>query len=127
MGDPRALHRMQLTGGAAKRVDRRHGFAFERAHLRLARTDCLAIDVHSARAAEAGAAAEARAGQAEIVADIPEERHLRIAVVRVSLPVDSQFHHSCLMSCRPSGLPGGALSHVKCDGTLMKTHLKLIA
>src|SRR6185312_898008 len=88
-------------------------------HLRLARADRLAVDVDGARAAEAGAAAEARAGQPQIVADVPEQRHVRIAVVSVGFAVHCEFDHVLpFVGRRPSPVTGvgGVAAHYHTDG-----------
>jgi hypothetical protein len=50
--------------------------------------------VDSAAAAQRGAAAELGAGEAQLVAQIPQQRHRRIAVVCPFLSIDLQGCHS---------------------------------
>ena len=89
--DPRALHRMALAGAEA--LDRDDLASGERAHRRLARADGLAVHVHGAGAAEAAAAAVLRAGQAQLVAQVPEQGHVGVAVERPARPVDREGGH----------------------------------
>src|SRR5689334_4731854 len=90
---PRALNGMVAVGIKAFDGDDRLATRF--GHGRLAGTNSDAIQVHRARTAQALAAAELRAGQSNLVADDPEQRHCGIAVIGMVLPVDLQCdHHS---------------------------------
>src|SRR5262249_3273899 len=75
LGQPRLLHRMRGVGRQA--FDGGHRPAGDLRDLRLAREGALAVDVHHAGAAQAGAAAELRAGELELLADDPQERRRR--------------------------------------------------
>src|SRR5882757_1356511 len=58
----------------------------------------LAVEMHRAGAAERNAAAEFRAGQSKLVAQIPHQRHRRIAVERALLSVHADIDHEVLPS-----------------------------
>src|SRR5262249_27863491 len=72
--DPRLLERVQAA--RAEALDGGDGLRLDLAHGRDARAHGLAVDVHGARAAERHAAAVLRAGEAELLAEHPEERSL---------------------------------------------------
>src|SRR5439155_13842813 len=90
--EPGALHRMAAV--RAEALDRGHALVLQRSHLRLARADRLAVDVHRAGATQTCAAPEPRAGQAQVVAEIPQQRHLRIAVERLARSIDYEVDHA---------------------------------
>ena len=54
----------------------------------------LAVHVHGARAAGRDAAAELRAGQAQLVAEVPQERHRGIALEGALHAVHAQLGHA---------------------------------
>ena len=56
-------------------------------------TNRLAILVHGTGAAERHSAAELRAGESENVAQIPEQRHRRVAVKGALNTIDLEFDH----------------------------------
>jgi hypothetical protein len=55
-----------------------------------------AVHVHSARAAQRDAAAELRTRQAQFIAQVPHQRHRRIAVERPLLPIHPEVDHEVL-------------------------------
>src|SRR5689334_741370 len=65
-------------------------------HRDAAGADRLAVKMHGAGSAKRDAAAELRSSQAQLVAQVPHERHRRIAVERALLSVDSQADHTSL-------------------------------
>src|SRR5271157_2264840 len=71
------------------------------AHRCRARSHCLAIAMHRARSAQAHPATKLRAAQPGDIADIPQQRHLRIAVKSLLLPIEFEFNHFPL-SARPA-------------------------
>src|SRR5678815_2142387 len=76
---------------------RRYGFVFNAPERGVARRHRLAIDDDEARAALPGAAAEAAADEAEVVAQHVKERRVRTGRDAASLPVDFQFRHASTM------------------------------
>ena len=95
-----ALGRIDRAPGRLQRVfarrvqplDGDNGRAVERAHARLAGAHRAAADVHGAGAALGDAAAVLGAGERELVAQVPEERHRGVAVERTPCAVDCQCH-----------------------------------
>src|SRR5262252_6501739 len=85
-----------MRAAGAQAFDRHDRLVLKRADRRLARTRRPAVDVHRARAAQPGAAPEAGAGQTEIVTEMPEQRHLRIAVEGARRSVDLERDHASL-------------------------------
>src|SRR5690242_1458005 len=73
--------------------DRGDALARDVLHRDGAGADGLTIAYHSARPAEAGPAAEFRAGETEVVAQIPKERHGGVAVESVRTVVNRELNH----------------------------------
>ena len=73
---------MVVIAPSATAVDRRHAGAHR-----------LAVEMHRAGAAQRDAAAVLGAGQAEQIAQRPQQRHLRVGVDRIARPVDLQTQH----------------------------------
>ena len=98
-----------MVAVGAQAFDRDHllaGGVAERGH---AGAHGLAIDMDRAGAAQPGAAAEFRPGEPEFVADVPEQRHVRVAVVLVVDPVDVELDHDVLSSlCTGHASPAAA-------------------
>jgi hypothetical protein len=63
---------------------------------RLARSDGFAVEMDGAGAACRDPATEFCAGKAEVIAKVPEQRHRRVAVECLRLPVDVQSEHTSL-------------------------------
>src|SRR5690606_9623586 len=99
---PGALHGMRAVG--AESFNRDDAPAGECGERRLARADGLAVDVHRAGAAESEAAAVLRARQRELVAEIPEQGHVRIAIERAIRAVDVECDHPGILEAK-SGRP----------------------
>jgi len=76
--DPRALH--GAARGRAQAFDGSDLLALHRRHGRDARARRLTVDVHGTGAAQRHAAAELGAGELQMIADGPQERHLRIDI-----------------------------------------------
>src|SRR2546426_12351407 len=76
-----ALDRHDLTPGCA--AHRRHAAPHRRP-----------VQVHRARSAEPDATAVLRTGQSQLVAEVPEERHLGIAVELLDATIDCQLDHA---------------------------------
>src|SRR5262249_14332170 len=89
--DPRALHRV-LAGGR-QALDRRDGVARGAADRRDARAHGVAVEVHGARTAQRLAAAVLGAGEAEQVAQHPQERHGLVGVDLAQDAVDAELDH----------------------------------
>src|SRR6266480_426058 len=87
--DPRLLHR--VTGGRREPFDGRDLPALCRRDRRHARARRLAVDVHGTGAAQRHAAAELGAGELQVIAEGPEERHVRIDVQLAGVTVHGQF------------------------------------
>jgi hypothetical protein len=82
---PGDLHGVLALGVQALDGDDRLGC--RRRHRRRAGADRIAVEMHGAVAAERGTAAELGAGEAQLVAQVPQDRHRRIAVVGPLLSV----------------------------------------
>src|SRR3546814_689141 len=80
-----AVRRQALDGGDRGIGGLRHGGQ--------AAPHRAAVEVHGAGAAEAGAAAVLGAAEAELVAEVPQEGHLRIAVELAVDAVDVKVDH----------------------------------
>jgi hypothetical protein len=93
------LHRVIRAAGR-EALDRRDPLAGDGADRGDARPHRLAVEVHRARAALCDAAAELGPGQAEQVAQRPQQRHLRGRVDLDLLVVDGELDHG--PSWRPS-------------------------
>src|SRR5215470_6359125 len=89
LGEPRLLHR--VTGIGRQAFDRGHRLAGDLRDLRLAREGALAVDVHHAGAAQAGAAAEFRAGELEFLADDPQQGRCRRCVGICGFAIDLEL------------------------------------
>src|SRR5262249_24509977 len=85
--EPCLLHRMQL---APRRdaFDRDDALAGERRHRQRARSRELAVDANAAGATARDAATVLGSGQRELVAQIPQQRTVEVAVVGPGLAVD---------------------------------------
>src|SRR6195256_3064563 len=93
--DPGLLYRMAAIG--RQTLDGGHAPRADRVHRRDARADWLPIQVHGARTAQGHAAAELGAGQAQRVAQHPQQRHVGIDIDFGVLAVDAELDH-----CTPS-------------------------
>src|ERR1700691_2760954 len=91
---PRLLDRVLTLG--VETLDSGNGFAGDVRHGDDAGAGRLAIEMDGASSAERDAAAEFRSSQAELVAQIPQERHRRIAVEFMLLPVHTNIDHRSL-------------------------------
>ncbi len=85
-----ALARWRLRATASMVVI---GFLADGAHRQHARAHRLAVEVHRAGAALRDAAAELGAGQADDVAQDPEQRHVLGGVEGMGLAVDVEIDH----------------------------------
>jgi hypothetical protein len=97
-------HPGELDGVRALRVqslDGRDAAVREIAQPGLAGAHRLAVHMHRAGAALGDAAAVLRAGQAEVVAQRPEQGHVGVEVKAAHLTVHGQFDHSADPPCRP--------------------------
>src|SRR6516225_1186972 len=92
-GPPSLLHRVIAV--CVETLDRGHRSPGDVSHRGDAGAGGVAIDMHGAGAAQRHAAAEFCAGKPELVPQIPEQRHRRIAVARLVLAVDAELDHSC--------------------------------
>src|SRR5438477_499696 len=90
-GAPKSGKRMPTL--RVKAFDRGDLLAGRLGEGRLARADRATVEMHGARAALGHAAAELRAGQAQPLADHPQERRVRIGIDRLGLPVDQESRH----------------------------------
>ena len=90
--DPRTLHGMLAV--LADAFDGGDFLAGERRDRRDARTHRHAVDMHGAGAALGHAAAELGAGQADQVAQHPEQRHVAGRIDFMLPPVDVEFHRT---------------------------------
>src|SRR5260221_659482 len=90
--DPGLLQHSPFLG-LADTLDRRDSLAGRRAQGRRAGSRGLAVQVHRAGAAQRHAAAVLGAGHAEVVAQDPQERRVRIGVHRHGFAVDVQGDH----------------------------------
>src|SRR5437879_5235640 len=97
-----ALHDLEIKPGlldlpatrrAADGLDRSDVLTADPGDRRDAGADRLAGEVDRAGAAECGATAELRPGQADHVSQDPEQGHVRWRIDPVSLAVDSQYDH----------------------------------
>src|SRR5207247_4422510 len=88
---PGALHRMVAV--SAETFDGHHALVLQRAHLRLTRSDSLAVDVDRAGAAKSQSASKSRACKTQFVAQIPEQRHFLIAVEGTRCSVHIKILH----------------------------------
>src|ERR1700733_368311 len=91
---PRLLDRVLTLG--VKTLDGGNGLAGDIRHGDDAGAGRLAVKVDSAGPAESDAAAELRSSQAERVAQVPQERHRRIAVEYALLSVHTNIDHRSL-------------------------------
>jgi hypothetical protein len=92
LGEPCLLDRMR--GIRRQALDGGHGLAGHLRHLGLAREGSLAVDMHRAGAAQAGAASELGAGELEFLADHPQQRRLgrRIGMRRLAVDLKIECH-----------------------------------
>src|SRR5208282_6371904 len=88
---PRYLDWMFAFG--VETFDGDHRLARDVRHDDAARADRFAVEMDGAGAAERNATAELRSGQAKPVAQIPHERHRRIAVERALLSIHFNGDH----------------------------------
>src|SRR5262245_29139899 len=96
---PRHLNRMRAVGRYA--LDGQDRLADGRGGRDAAGADGAAVDVHGARTALPDAAAEFRAGQADVVTDDPQQRRLRIGIDVMDPSVDGQVEwHPSSSACR---------------------------
>src|SRR5580704_5467694 len=93
-----AIGRQALDGGDV--LARHHGDG------RLARAHRLAVEMHRAGAAHAGAAAVFRAGELEVFPDHPEQRCLRTGIHTCRLVIDGEGdrHHALPYADRSEGI-----------------------
>src|ERR1041385_5761572 len=89
--DPGALHRM--IAGGRQSLDRRDRVAGSAAERRDARADGAAVEVHRAGTAQRLAAAELGAGEAEHVAQHPQQWHVFVGVDLAGDSVDRERDH----------------------------------
>src|ERR1700722_15355576 len=91
---PGYLDRMFAFG--VETFDCDHGFARYVRHGNSARADRVAVEMNRAGSTKRDAAAEFRSSQAELVAQVPQERHRRIAVKCMLLSVHTNIDHYSL-------------------------------
>src|SRR5580693_114015 len=93
-----AVGRQPFDGGDV--LARHHG------HRRLARAHRLAVEMHRAGAAHAGAAAIFRAGELEVLAHNPEQRRFRAGIHTCRLVIDGEGdrHHALPYAERSEGI-----------------------
>ena len=103
---PRHLHRMVAVG--RQPLDGDDLLALGRRDRRDAGAGRRAAEMDGAGAAERDAAAELGAGEPEFVAEVPQQRHVGIAVEAARSPVHGQFDHRFVLS----GGAGAAFSRV---------------
>src|SRR5271156_5483989 len=82
---PRHLHGVLTLG--IEPLDGGYRLAGNIGHDNAAGADCLAVEMNGAGPTERGATTEFRSGQAKLVAEVPHERHRRIAVEQPLLPI----------------------------------------
>src|ERR1700722_15593839 len=87
--DPGRLHR--LAGRRAQTLDGGYLFALNGGYRRHARAHGGAVDVHRAGAAQRHAAAELGAGELQVIAERPQQRHVRRDVELVRIAVDGEL------------------------------------
>ena len=88
---PGALHRVITFG--IKPLDGGHLLAGGRRDGSHATAHRFTVDVHSAGAAERHAAAELGPGEPELISDVPEQRHVGVAIELATYAVDFQGNH----------------------------------
>jgi hypothetical protein len=88
---PGALDRVRAV--RAQAFDGDDTLALQRPHLLLAGAHGAAVNVHGAGAAQAGATPESRAGEPQVVPQIPQQRHVLVAVEHPGCSVDCQIDH----------------------------------
>src|SRR5215472_9663024 len=88
---PSLLHRMVAV--AVEAFNRRHRATTDIANGGDTRAGSLTIDMDRAGAAQCGAAAILGSGEPQFVPQIPKQRHRRVTVERLLLPVDAQLDH----------------------------------
>ena len=118
LGDPCDLQR--VAGGGRQPFDRRDLLAGRQRHRRGARPDGVAVEVHGAGAALRQAAAEFGAGQADGVADDPQQGHVRRDIDVVAFAVYGQGNHGRLLRNQ-----GGSRKNVpqsRCDRNHERGH-----
>src|SRR5205823_12935372 len=87
-----------MAAVAGKTFDSRDGLSRNHRNRQRARACRLSVDMDGARAAQRHAATELRTGQAERIAQDPEQRHLRYDIDTLSFAVQSElyWHRSLL-------------------------------
>src|SRR5262249_23042091 len=78
-------------------LDGDHRLARDVGHRDAAGADRFAVEMNRAGAAERDAATEFRSGQAELVAQVPQERHRRVAVEAALLSIHTYADHAFLL------------------------------
>ena len=114
LGEPGLLHGMPAVGRQA--FDGGDRLVDDIADLDAARADGLAVHVHGAGAALCDAAAEFRAGHAELVADDPKKRGFRLDIQRIRLTIYGKCNHGALALLCTTG--NSSASGLKIDGRL---------
>jgi hypothetical protein len=99
LGDPGELDAVRAL--RVQSLDGRDAAVREIAQPGLPGAHRLAVHMHRAGAALGDAAAVLRAGQAEVVAQRPEQGHVGVEVKAAHLTVHGQFDHSADPPCRP--------------------------
>src|SRR5579883_179890 len=92
---PGHLHGMLALG--VEPLDGDDRFVGDVRHRDAAGADRLAVDMNRAGAAQRDAAAELRSGQAELVAQVPQERHRRVTVEAARLSIHTYADHAFLL------------------------------
>src|SRR5262245_2843629 len=106
MLDPRLLHRVQRAV-LGEPFDGRDLLAVGLADRQRARAHCLPVDVNRAGSALRDAAAVLGSGHAELLADHPQERGVRLDVDLMLLSVDGKTGHYCPPCGHDAGTGGG--------------------
>src|SRR4030095_869218 len=88
---PGGLHWVRAV--RAEPLDGHDLLVVERLQGRLAGADGRAIQVHSASTAQSGAATEPGPGEAQVVTEIPKQRHVLVAVEHAGSAIYSQIDH----------------------------------
>src|SRR5262245_18845056 len=107
--DPGALDRVQA--GRPEPFDSGNATPRRAGDRQRAGTHRLAVDVHRARAAQSRAAAELGAGEPRVLAQVPQQRHLRIAIELDWSAVELETRHGYSLArrrlCEGPSIRGG--------------------
>src|SRR5947209_15983211 len=84
-----------MVGFGCKPLDRRNGLTLCRLHRSETASGSFTVYVDCAGAAKAHAASVLRSGQSEFVSQVPQQRHVGIAVDLLGFSIYIQSNHDC--------------------------------